>query len=307
LEQAVTLAGRVGAPRRFTVAQLRAVASSIDASRGDWRGSVESIAASIAAEPDPHFRLVIRLLHVWLVGRFAASSVRELSALLIPMAEDAEQAGCGRCLWESVLHGAEAQARVGDIAGAQEALERWDATHSAPRGGPGARRRYVGALIEMHQAPAASLSLFAQAASDASAVGYELMRLWIEIDAALAAVRVDRARGVDQLQEAARKAQVMGAFSEQKLTVKQLRALGVRTWRRGSDAALLTAREREIARLVATGHSNPEIASALFLSRKTVERHVSNILAKVGARNRTELAHRLDARGDLPVDGGAPR
>jgi DNA-binding NarL/FixJ family response regulator len=41
---------------------------------------------------------------------------------------------------------------------------------------------------------------------------------------------------------------------------------------------------------VAHGESNPEIARVLFLSRKTVERHVSNILAKVGTRNRTELA-----------------
>jgi DNA-binding NarL/FixJ family response regulator len=72
----------------------------------------------------------------------------------------------------------------------------------------------------------------------------------------------------------------------------------VRTWRRGAQGAarsddpldLLTIREREIARLVAAGASNPEIAAAVFLSRKTVERHVSNILAKVGVRNRAELA-----------------
>jgi len=49
-------------------------------------------------------------------------------------------------------------------------------------------------------------------------------------------------------------------------------------------------REREIAELVAVGASNPEIARTLFLSRKTVERHVTHILAKFGARNRVELA-----------------
>ena len=38
------------------------------------------------------------------------------------------------------------------------------------------------------------------------------------------------------------------------------------------------------------GSTNPEIAAAVFVSRKTVERHVSNILAKLGMRNRAELA-----------------
>jgi DNA-binding NarL/FixJ family response regulator len=42
--------------------------------------------------------------------------------------------------------------------------------------------------------------------------------------------------------------------------------------------------------LVAAGNSNPEIANTLFLSRKTIERHVSNVLARTGARNRTDLA-----------------
>jgi DNA-binding NarL/FixJ family response regulator len=129
----------------------------------------------------------------------------------------------------------------------------------------------------------------------------------IEIDAALAAAEVDRASGVEALRSAARKAEKMGAFSEQRLAVHHLRALGVRTWRRGGDATPLTARELEIAGLVAAGNSNPEIAGALFLSRKTVERHVSNILAKYGARNRTELAYLLRSQPGGAVDGGAPR
>src|SRR5438552_732135 len=53
---------------------------------------------------------------------------------------------------------------------------------------------------------------------------------------------------------------------------------------------------RHVAALIASGHSNPEIASRLFLSRKTVERHVSNILARTGARNRTDLARQLSSR-----------
>ncbi len=307
LEQAVGLAARVGAPRRFTVAQLRAMACSIAASRDDWRGNVAAIERAIAAETDPHFRLLIRLLHVWLVGRFAAPSAAQLEALLHAMAEDADRAGCDRCRWETVLYGAEAQARTGDVAGARDALERWDATHHAPRDGLRVHRSYVRALVEMQRDPAASLPMFALAAADASAVGYELMRLWIELDSALATARFDRARAVEALRLAARKAGNIGASSEQQLATHQLRALGVRTWRRGGDVAPLTAREAEIAALVAAGQSNPEIASALFLSRKTVERHVSNILTKCGVRNRTELAHRLRSQIDPTMDGGVPR
>jgi len=52
----------------------------------------------------------------------------------------------------------------------------------------------------------------------------------------------------------------------------------------------LSAREVEVLRLVADGRSNPEIAEALFISRKTVARHLSNIFAKLGASSRTEAA-----------------
>ena len=52
----------------------------------------------------------------------------------------------------------------------------------------------------------------------------------------------------------------------------------------------LTSREIEVARLAADGTTNQEIASSLAISPRTVERHITNVLAKLGLRNRTELA-----------------
>jgi DNA-binding CsgD family transcriptional regulator/pimeloyl-ACP methyl ester carboxylesterase len=52
----------------------------------------------------------------------------------------------------------------------------------------------------------------------------------------------------------------------------------------------LSSREIEVLRLVAAGRSNPQIADELVISLNTVQRHVSNILAKTGLSNRTEAA-----------------
>jgi DNA-binding NarL/FixJ family response regulator len=93
-------------------------------------------------------------------------------------------------------------------------------------------------------------------------------------------------------------AERIGALSQGRLASQALRRLGVRAWRRGPAGVgggleTLSGREREIGRLVASGSSNREIAEALLVSPKTVERHVTNILAKLGLRNRTELASRV--------------
>ncbi len=56
------------------------------------------------------------------------------------------------------------------------------------------------------------------------------------------------------------------------------------------SASILSVREIEVLRLVATGKSNQQIADELVISLNTVRRHVSNIFDKTGVANRTEAA-----------------
>ena len=76
----------------------------------------------------------------------------------------------------------------------------------------------------------------------------------------------------------------------------RLRPLGVRRGPRGprqrpaTGWEALTPAELNVAVLVAKGYSNPDIAADLFLSRRTVQSHVSHVLAKLGAQSRVDIA-----------------
>jgi DNA-binding NarL/FixJ family response regulator len=65
---------------------------------------------------------------------------------------------------------------------------------------------------------------------------------------------------------------------------------------RMANAQGLTPREQEVLRHLMEGRTNRQIARALFISEKTASVHVSNIMSKLGAANRSEaaaIAHRL--------------
>ena len=63
----------------------------------------------------------------------------------------------------------------------------------------------------------------------------------------------------------------------------------------------LTPREFEVLHLLAQGKTNRNIAESLVISEKTVKRHVTGILGKLHARNRTEAALRM-VRAEMPVE-----
>jgi DNA-binding NarL/FixJ family response regulator len=81
-----------------------------------------------------------------------------------------------------------------------------------------------------------------------------------------------------------------------RITRRKMRALGMASIPAGprtatrSDPLGLTPREREVLGLIRAGHTNTEIAGRLFISAKTVDHHVSAVLAKLGAPNRSAAA-----------------
>ena len=91
----------------------------------------------------------------------------------------------------------------------------------------------------------------------------------------------------------------LGASWDARRAASRLRAHGVRVRARAvgrratSGPESLTPTERRVAELVAEGYSNPDIAEQLSLSRRTVESHVSRILAKLRITSRQEVKARL--------------
>ena len=90
---------------------------------------------------------------------------------------------------------------------------------------------------------------------------------------------------------------------------RELAACGLAPGKRRTCGPIrLTAQELAVARLVAVGMSNRQVASELFISIKTVQYHVTHIYAKLGVRSRAELAaqfreNELMNNGGDPVDG----
>lgn len=79
------------------------------------------------------------------------------------------------------------------------------------------------------------------------------------------------------------------AAGESLLFPESVRRMALRHTARASyEGPALTPRETEVLTLVARGLSNPEIAEALVVGVETVRTHVANVLAKLGARDRTQ-------------------
>ncbi|MBL1108916.1 AAA family ATPase [Streptomyces sp. 5-8] len=134
---------------------------------------------------------------------------------------------------------------------------------------------------------------------------YEQARCRLRWAWALLAVE-RRAEAAEQARRARETAAALGAapLLERIDTLTRRSRLGAGA--DGGDAAPLTARERDVLRLLALGRSNRQIGEELFITGKTASVHVSNILAKLGAASRTEAVAVAHRRGLIAPQPAAP-
>lgn len=308
------LEARIGAaPKRWGTG--RAVLLWVEVGLGD-PGAMSRLQRE-ADQFDPHYRLAIHQSRAaWLARHDGAARAPDIVGALGAANASSAQARCPRCARELMVVSAELLARIGRVREAKTALASWEAGLS----GAGyvmrdlwhARARAAIAVASRDSGAATALATLAEAFEVA---GFNEDAAWAHVDLGRAlSASGHRDSAVAAYTKAASLSERGGAAGVGRLAIGALRDLGVRAWRRSAleqhgtvdSLARLTVREREVARLVAGGASNREIAGTLVLSPKTVERHVTNILAKVGARNRTELAREVHARS-VASGTGFPR
>jgi len=305
-DECEALAERIGEPSRpaMLARMWRLVATISD---GDHRAALADLAALCEGEGDPHHRIPLQqAIARWRARLDGAASADEVHARIAAGRRDMAEARCTRCGLEFTRAATESLARVGDVVEAVRWFE--EAERAPPRGDLQVweQLRARSALAAAGRGDRASLQ---EAVDRADDLGMPIEAIWARTSmAAVLAAEGDQAGAETTLWDAAAIAEETGAATERAHIDQLLRQLGIRTWRRGArrrangDLSGLSEREREIANLIAGGASNPDIAGTLFLSRKTVERHVSSILAKLEVKNRAQLAARM-AAGDVLAGG----
>jgi DNA-binding CsgD family transcriptional regulator len=304
IHETLALVDRLGVRGRL-LARNQFAAQEVAFHSGDRRTATADLVQA-AESVTPHYAVsAYQMLATWSARLDGPAAAAEVVGFIEAGRGCATTAGCPRCGLELELWAAKALAAVGRRDDAVRTLEAWDAARPDPNPQDALTRQWIVGLFHATGEEAAVVDRLSTVLLEAGEMGRALDVIDIRLDLGRILSNSDRAAAVEHLSTAATDARQAGSIAFQGLAERHLRALGVRTWRRGragekqvegngkGRGVALSARELEVARLVVEGASNPEIAAQLFLSRKTVERHVSNALAKVGARNRTELARKL--------------
>jgi DNA-binding NarL/FixJ family response regulator len=280
--------GRYGSARRLLTSSL-AVASRL----GHYNMTVDTTAALArvaAAEGDAEdaaarCRAVLARWEVSDDRHYALGGLRWAAAF---HAQQGDRAGAHAC--------AEALAGIASATGHPDALAALAASIAET------------ALMEGDAATAAEQLTRAVELHRDLDTPYERVQVELRAGVALAASG-ERELALERLSDAYRGARKLGARPLAATAANAVAGLGesvaaqlgVRA-EADADGAGLSRREREVMRLVAVGRTNREIARDLFLSQRTVDMHVRNILRKLDCRSRVEAAGRARELG-LVGDG----
>ncbi len=199
------------------------------------------------------------------------------------------------CEWRSGL--ALANAGLGHSERARQ-LATEEVTLARTLGSPRMVSRALRTAAAIETEPGRSVELLADAVTVLEGSDAVLARAWTHVEHGAALRRCSRRRAArTALRAGLDLARATGAGALERFAVDELRAAGARAVElAGTGPDALTASERRIAELVASGRSNAEVARALFLSRKTVESHLTRAYRKLGISGRDQLVGHLDPR-----------
>ncbi len=292
--------------RSWDLPFAHAAAAHLYAGRGNWRAAAEHVeGARRAAERAP---LPIGIYYAC-DARASVAWVRTEWDLLLSALEPLDQhpdAGRALGLGHRIprLMQTEALICAGDLEQATSKLQRLE---PPPAGASDdvTRVEYWRVCGELERAlerPDLAERAFARGAEVAGTVGSPFYQALLELSHGRFLHKTgSRRRAIAELRTARRRFESLGARPFVGRCDAELAACGVRARAQGTDDHYgLTAREEVVARLVASGKSNREVAEELYLSTKAIEYHLTNVFAKVNVRSRRELAARLNAFGTQP-------
>ncbi|MGR8009868.1 LuxR C-terminal-related transcriptional regulator [Streptomyces hypolithicus] len=282
--------------QRNQAAQLRAVLALVASVEGGAAAAAEH-AASAAATAGPHGLVQAATLATWAVARadLAEGRSAEAAARLFPLVGPGPLRGhfaarmlAAPCLVEAaVLSG-----RAAEVAGAVDEFAVWTTATADPQA-PAQLARCRALLAPAHQAAAhyeEALAHHARAGGDFEGARTRLLYgQWLRRQR-----KTREARG--PLRDALVAFERCGAGAWAERAAGELRAAG-ETVAGDTGTGLqppLTAQQLRIARYVAQGATNREVAARLSVSPRTVDHHLRNVFAALGVRSRLELARLLD-------------
>jgi DNA-binding CsgD family transcriptional regulator len=283
-------------PRGLTLLVTRAFYADVLLEQGQAEAALEAVAGF--SPPPESGGALNHILHTR--GRVLVALGRPAEALDDLRACGAGNDGIGAVNpgtipWRSAA--AEALLALGDESGARQ-LAQEELEQARRYGGP----RAIGiALIACGRAESGERRLSvlreAETALRDSPARLEHARALCELGASLRRAN-QRQAAREPLMEGLELARGCGALALATRAGEELRATGARPRRLSySGVDSLTASELRVARMAREGKSNPEIAQELFVTRKTIEAHLSSVYSKLNVRSRRELPSALSGAG----------